>query len=340
MHRRWTIYAGVALALLVLLGAGGLWRMLQTPLHLPDGPVLIKVPAGASAQSIARELHSEGVLSHPRVWSLYARFSGLAGQIQQGQYRLGPGLTSAGLLGLLVSGRTVQYPFTLVDGWTFRQIIQAMKQDPHIKLSLKPTQYAGLIHQLGGPRGMSPQGWFYPNTYFFSQGADGIGILRRAYDAMRRYLKQQWAARAPNLPLKTPYQALILASIVEKETGLPRERSLVAGVFINRLRKGMRLQSDPTVIFGLGAAYHGALTFKDLRSNTAYNTYVHTGLPPTPISVPNPAAIHAVLHPAHTNYMYFVAKGNGVHVFSRTYAQQRREVARYQLGQGKASRGG
>lgn len=329
--RRLRVLTGVLLLVCLALLAGA-WWILDRPLNLPHGGVTITVPAGASARDVARDLSRQGVLDHPRFWTLFARLSGRAASIKQGQYRLEPGLTSAGLLDQLVSGRTVQYAVTFIDGWTFRQIMQTLNDDPHIKHTLKPANYGALIHSLGGPAGMSPEGWFYPNTYFFPEGASDVSVLRRAYEAMRQFLDRQWADREAGLPLKTPYQALILASVVEKETGVARERPLIAGVFINRLRLGMRLQSDPTVIYGLGSKYNGDITFKDLRDKSPYNTYVHYGLPPTPIAIPNPAAIHAVLHPAHTDYLYFVAKGNGTHAFSRTYAEQQRKVIKYQLG--------
>jgi UPF0755 protein len=337
--RRWFIVLGAVLGLGLLSAIVGVWQTLETPLNVPDDGLLVTVPAGASARDVAQELSRNGTLRNPRLWALYARLSGRAAQIKQGEYRLERGTTPAGLLEQLVAGRTVQYAITLIDGWTFRQIMQKLNKDPHIGERLKPSGYADLIHKLGGPKGMSPEGWFYPNTYFFSNGASELSVLRRAYDAMRSYLKLQWAERAPDLPLKTPYQALILASIVEKETGVARERPLIAGVFVNRLRKGMRLQSDPTVIYGLGTSYEGDITFKDLRRDTPYNTYVHRGLPPTPIAIPSPAAIHAVLHPADTKYLYFVAKGNGTHAFSRTYAEQKRAVAEYQLHRRQANGG-
>lgn len=329
--RRVILIGGLLLCFATLIAAVACWQALVSPLNLPAGGALVKVPAGATARGVADDLSARGVLAHPLLWAVYARLSGRATQIKQGEYRLKPGMTPVDLLRLLVAGKTVQYAVTLIDGWTFRQVMQTLNHDPHIGKRIKPSEYADLIHQLGGPKGMSPEGWFYPNTYFFSNGASELSILRRAYGAMRRYLKQQWAQRAPDLPLKKPYDALILASIVEKETSLAQERPLVASVYINRLRKGMRLQSDPTVIYGLGPHFNGDITFKDLRNKSPYNTYVHAGLPPTPIAIPGPAAIHAALHPAHTQYLYFVAKGNGTQVFSRTYAEQRREVNKYQL---------
>ncbi|AOU99645.1 hypothetical protein BI364_09115 [Acidihalobacter yilgarnensis] len=325
----------LVLILAIPLGMG--WRYLHTPLSLATGSAEFKVPAGSTARQVAIRLHALHILPRPNWWLLYARFTRQAGHIQSGDYALREGMTPLDLLDALVSGRTVQYSITLVDGWTFAQVMRVLNADPHIEHTLKPADYADLIHRMGGPKGMSPEGWFYPNTYFFSNGASDLSILHRAYRAMQRDLDSAWTGRAANLPIKTPYDALILASIVEKETGSAQERPLVASVFINRMRLGMRLQSDPTVIYGLGKRYHGDLTFKGLRSNTPYNTYVHAGLPPTPIALPSGAAIQSVLHPADSHYLYFVATGKGTHVFSKTYAEQQKAVIKYQLG-GNAAR--
>lgn len=321
--------AGLALLLGVLAAIG--WQALSTPLQLPTAQVEFKVPAGSSARQVANRLHALHIIRHPGWWLLYARLSDQAGSIQSGDYAIRTGMTPLQLLDDMVNGRTVQYGITLIDGWTFAQAMHALNADPHIRHTLKPVDYPGLIARLGGPKDMPPEGWFYPNTYFFSNGATDVSILKRAYQAMRQDLDHAWDARAPGLPLKTPYDALILASLVEKETGSAKERPLVASVFVNRLRLGMRLQSDPTVIYGLGKRYDGDITFKDLRDPSPYNTYVHTGLPPTPIALPGGPAIQAVLHPADTQYLYFVATGKGTHVFSKTYAEQKRAVIKYQL---------
>ncbi|OBS10759.1 endolytic transglycosylase MltG [Acidihalobacter prosperus] len=334
---RKSIWALLWLALILALPATMAWRHLHTPMSLPTGQAEFDVPAGSTARQVAERLHARQILRHPTWWLLYARLSRQAAHIQSGDYMLRTGMTPLQLLDDLVAGRTVQYGVTLIDGWSFAQVMKVIDADPHIKHTLKPDDYKDLIHRLGGPKGMSPEGWFYPNTYFFSNGATDVSILQRAYRAMRRHLARAWADRAPDLPIKTPYDALILASIVEKETGSPKERPLVASVFVNRLRLGMRLQSDPTVIYGLGKRYHGDLTFKGLRSDTPYNTYVHKGLPPTPIALPSGAAIDAVMHPANTQYLYFVATGKGTHVFSKTYAEQQKAVIKYQLG-GNAAR--
>lgn len=308
-----------------------IWNQLNSPLPLPQKGMVFTIPSGLSAQQIAKRLHRAGALPDPASWIGYARYSGGAQKIKQGQYRLTPGITPIGLLELFISGKTIQYRFTLVSGWTFKQVMQALDRNPHIHHTLHPSDDAKLIQRLGGPSHMSPEGWFAPNTYFFTQGVSDVSILRRAYSAMRHYLNNQWKTHAPNSPLKTPYQALILASIVDRETALPVERGLVASVFINRLHKGMPLQSDPTVIYALDNRFKGNLTYKDLRDPSVYNTYVHRGLPPTPIAMPNLADIHAVLYPTHTRYLYFVATGKRGHVFSITYAEQKRAVQKYLL---------
>lgn len=307
------------------------WRALHTPLMLATARAEFQVASGSTARQVASQLSDLHILEHPRWWLFYARITGQAGRLQSGDYALTQGMNALDLLHELVKGRTVQYSITFIDGWTFAQVIQALDDDPHVKHTLKPNDYAGLIQKLGGPRDMSPEGWFFPNTYFFSNRTTDVSILKRAYEDMRQRLNKAWLGRAVGLPLKTPYDALILASMVEKETSLAKEQPLVASVFINRLRLGMRLQSDPTVIYALGNHYHEHLTFKDLRDPSPYNTYIHTGLPPTPISLPSGQVIWAVTHPANSKYLYFVATGKGNHVFSKTYPEQQRAVIKYQL---------
>lgn len=330
MRRYLLILGAVFLLLSLWIGVTG-WRALHTPLILVAKQSEFRVLPGRTARQVATRLHGLHILQYPGWWLLYARLTGRASHIQSGDYALRQGMNSLQLLDEMVQGQTVQYNITLIDGWTFAQVMQAIKADPHVDHTLKATDLPGVMAAIGGPKGMSPEGWFYPNTYFFSNGATDISILSRAYHFMRSKLEHAWSARAVGLPLKTPYDALILASIVEKESASAKERPLIASVFINRLRQGMRLQSDPTVIYALGSDYHGHLTFKALRNNSPYNTYVHSGLPPTPISLPSLAAINAVLHPSDTQYLYFVATGKGTHVFSVTYAEQQRAVMKYQL---------
>lgn len=307
------------------------WQALHSPLILATARSEFRIPAGSSARQVAERLYALHILEHPRWWLFYARLTGQAGHIQSGEYTLVEGMDSLDLLKDLVNGRTVQYSITLIDGWTFAEVMQALNADPHIKHTLRAQDYGELIHRFGGPKGMSPEGWFFPNTYFFSNGASDISILRRSYEAMNHQLMEAWSTRSVGLPFKTPYDALILASVVEKETASSKEQPVVASVFINRLRLNMRLQSDPTVIYALGSHYLGHLTFKDLRNKSPYNTYIYTGLPPTPISLPSGRVISAIMHPANTQFLYFVATGKGTHVFSKTYPEQQRAVIKYQL---------
>lgn len=333
MHKRSLLF----LAILIIACASSMfivWHYLHEPLSLPVKQAEFRVPKDSTARQVAHRLHALHILQHPRWWLLYARLTGAADHIESGDYALYNTMNSLQLLDNLSHGHTIEYGVTIIDGWTFSHVMQILNGDPHIDHTIKPADYQNLIHQLGGPKGMAPQGWFYPNTYFFSNGSTDKSILYRAYLAMRHHLKQAWKHREKKLPLKSPYAALILASIVQKESHSAKGRPKVASVFINRLRLGMKLQSDPTVIYGLQSKgqYQGKLTFKDLKSNSPYNTYIHTGLPPTPIAIPGEAALKAVLHPDTTQYLYFVATGKGSHVFSKTYAEQKKAVIKYQLG--------
>jgi UPF0755 protein len=229
----------------------------------------------------------------------------------------------------LVSGKTIQYPVTLVEGWTFRQAVDHIAEDPRYGDLLGKSD-ADLMAALGRG-GEHPEGRFFPDTYAFPRAATGLDVLRRALERMDQVLAEEWAARAPDLPIDSPYEALILASIVEKETGLAEERPAIAGVFTRRLQKGMRLQTDPTVIYGMGERFDGDIRRADLREATPYNTYVITGLPPTPIALPGRAAIHAALNPEPGEALYFVARGDGGHVFSATLEEHNAAVRKYQL---------
>ncbi|MDD3517046.1 MAG: endolytic transglycosylase MltG [Chromatiales bacterium] len=311
------------------------FRFLDTPLHVEEVRVF-EVPAGSSVRRLAQQLAGEGVLERPRYLELYARMAGAGGRVQAGQYRLEPGLTPRMLMSLMVEGRTVQYPITIVEGWTFRQMMQAVQGHAHLSLTLNPQDPAEIMTALGRA-GEHPEGWFFPDTYLFPRGGSDLDLLRRAHARMVEVLQREWDARAPDLPLKSPYEALILASLVEKETGVEDERALIAGVFVNRLRRGMRLQTDPTLIYGMQENFDGNLRSRDLREDHPYNTYTRDGLPPTPIALPGVASIRAALHPAPTNALFFVSRGDGSHVFSATYDEHRQAVIRHQLG-GDASR--
>ncbi len=323
-------------SLLFLLGVATLawqWRLYREALDRPlaiSEPVTLEIEKGESLKSVARRLESRGILKDHR-WLLWWAFEKeAAGNIKVGEYSLEPGMTPKSLLSLLVSGKVRQHRVTIVEGWTVEQALQALLAQPELKHTLEGVESERLLAELGLPAGY-PEGRFFPDTYFFIRGTEDREILRRAYRRMDRVLAEAWQGRASDLPLKSPYEALILASIVEKETGRRQEQPKIAGVFIRRLKRGMLLQSDPTVIYGMGETYQGNIRRHDLRAPTPYNTYVQSGLPPTPIALPGRDAIHAVLHPAPGKALYFVAKGDGSHVFSSTLKEHNRAVFRYQI---------
>lgn len=304
----------------------------KTPLNGGRENIVVELKQGTSFAQFARELHDRGLVSDPRLFQIMARLDGDARDVQAGEYALEPGITPRELLHKLVRGDVVQHSLTLVEGWTFKQVMNAVRDCSALKHTIKPK--AGpraVMAQLGHPEEF-PEGRFLPETYHFPRGTTDVEYLNRAYKAMQQFLKKQWTQRADNLPLKSPYQALILASIVERETAVPEERERIAGVFVRRLERGMRLQTDPTVIYGLGDDYHGDITFEDLRKDTPYNTYTRKGLPPTPIAMPSRASIHAALHPEPGKSLYFVATGDGHHHFSATLKEHNEAVRKYQLG--------
>ena len=306
-------------------------RFADAPLApLPESATL-DVAIGTPLPGIVRDLQARGVRSGPALyWRLLARQMSVAGKLHAGEYALDPGISPRGLLAKLAAGAVIQHKCTIVEGWTFAQLREALAHDAELAQTL-PALGDGELMKTLGAGGAPPEGWFLPETYQFVKGMSDLDILRRAHTAMQRKLDTLWAARAPDLPLTSPYQALILASIVEKETAQPAERGLIAGVFEHRLKIGMRLQTDPAVIYGLGVAYDGKIHTRDLETDTPYNTYTRAGLPPTPIALPGAAALEAVLHPASTDALYFVARGDGTHEFSATLEAHNRAVAKYQL---------
>lgn len=325
------------LGLIILLGSfASAWvymdyqDFVRSPLPLHGKTLHYELKPGTSLRGLADMLAARGLIRHPDYLVWLGRRMGVAQHLQVGEYDFPPKTTPRSLLARIAEGRVVQYPLTIVDGWTFRQLMARVRSSPVLVHTLKGLTPRQIMARLGSP-GQSPEGWFYPDTYQFPRGTTDLEFLARAYHRMQHALQKQWRERAPNLPLKTSYQALILASIVEKETAVPGERAKIAGVFERRLARGMRLQADPTVIYGLGAAYNGDITARDLTRYTPYNTYRIAGLPPTPIAIPSLAAIHAVLHPAPGKALYFVARGDGTHVFSRTLAGHDRAVERYLL---------
>jgi UPF0755 protein len=318
--------AGAALAALAWVA----WFCLH-PLEPPRAPFDFTVKGGASLKSVARNLADEGLLPEAQTFWILGRVLGKAGSVRAGTYRIAAPLTPLELLDKLSSGDVLPIEIVFVEGTTFRQWLAQMKQHPHIRTTLDGLGDAE-IRAAVGVREAALEGLFFPDTYRFLSGASDVELLRRAYAEMGRRLARAWESRDPALPLASAYEALILASIVEKETGQSAERPAVASVFVNRIRKGMRLQTDPTVIYGLGARFDGNLRKRDLLADTPWNTYTRDGLPPTPIAMPGAASIAAALHPAQTDFVYFVGKGDGTHQFSRTLEEHNRAVAKYQLG--------
>jgi len=327
-----------ALFALFLIGAavtGSLWvhhqTFVQTPLSVPGERLVLDVPRGTGFRTLGQQLVADGVLADPYSFLVLAYRSGKANQLKSGEYALTTGMTPLQLLDDLTSGKTIQYSVTLVEGLNFRQALAAIAAAPELEGSLTDLSDEELMARIGHP-GEHPEGQLFPDTYAYPRGTQALDLVKRAYARMQTILGEEWAQREEGLPLTTPYEALILASIVEKETGLAAERPEIAGVFVRRLRKGMKLQTDPTVIYGMGAAFDGNIRRSDLTTDTPYNTYVRTGLPPTPIALPGRDAIHAALHPAAGDSLYFVAKGDGGHAFSATLEEHNRAVRRYQLG--------
>jgi UPF0755 protein len=309
--------------------AGGLLWYAQRPLALARPVVDFTLPAGTSMKEAARRIQAAGVDVMPLALEWIARVKGLDRAIKAGSYEVGAGLTPWSLLLKLTRGDVTQGELALIEGWTFRQLRAAIAAHPDLNHDSADLGDAEILARIGAAEA-HPEGLFLPDTYLFDKRSSDLRLLARAYRAQQARLAQAWAARQPDLPLTTPYEALILASIVEKESGRAADRPLVASVFANRLRAGMRLQTDPTVIYGLGAAFDGNLTRRHLLADGPYNTYTRAGLPPTPIAMPGAEALRAVLAPPPSDYLYFVARGDGSSEFSRTLDEHNRAVARYQ----------
>jgi UPF0755 protein len=322
------------LILLVLVGvilfAGWFAYQVNKPVRLPAVPYEFSVEPGSSLKSVAKQLVDAGVLQDAWSFVLLSRAMGLASSLKAGDYEIAESTSLIRLLERITKGDINQSEIRFIEGWIFAQLRQTL--DAHPAVRHDTTNLSGReILKLIGASETAAEGLFFPDTYFFAKGSSDTGILRRAYHAMQNHLNIAWAERAANLPLADPYQALILASIVEKETGKGSDRTMVAGVFVNRLRLGMLLQTDPTIIYGLGDRFDGNLRKKDLLTDQEYNTYTRRGLPPTPIAMPGLASIQAALNPAKTNALYFVAKGNnGESHFSNNLAEHNRAVSKYQ----------
>ncbi len=302
----------------------------STPLAIPQGGVIFGVPKGATLATVAHDLEAAGLIREGRYLQWYGRYTGQANRIRAGEYQLSGELVPDTLLALLVSGKSVSYSLTLLEGWNIRQVRTAVAANDVLVQTLEGVDDAELMARLGLP-GEHPEGRFFPDTYRFTRGMTDLEFLQRAQLKMDEELAATWARRAESVPLASPYEALILASIIERETGQADERPQIGGVFARRLQKGMKLQTDPTVIYGMGERFKGNIRRKDLLEDTPYNTYVHTGLPPTPICMPGRDALLAAVDPAPGKTLYFVARGDGTHVFSATLAEHNAAVRKYQL---------
>ena len=335
---RRTVRVILTVLVLLLLAAAGneIWkglRSLDEPLNVA-APQRIKVAVGARFARVATDLAAQGIVARPRTWVLYARWKGLAGAIKAGEYEIQPGTTPRQLLEKIVSGQVLLHSLTIVDGWRVQDLLLAMRRNPDILATLpapgSSPAPADLMHRLGFP-GLDAEGQFLPETYRFPSGTSDVDVLRQAHAALIRVLSAAWTERDATIPLRNANELLIMASIVEKESGLPEELPKIAGLYLHRLGIGMRLQADPTIIYGLGDSYDGDLHTVDLRTDGPYNTYTRTGLPPTAIALAGAAAIGATARPEKTDALYFVAsgRGDGSHVFSATLEQHNAAVARY-----------
>lgn len=313
--------------LVVVAGLAGFYAL--RPLSLPQLPYEFSLKQGSSLKSAARQMQQAGVLSGDWLFVLLARGLGKARQIKPGNYEIETPVTPVQLLDMISKGRVEQSELSIIEGSTFNQLRSALNAEPTLRHDTLALSDAEILHRIGAPEKFA-EGLFFPDTYNFSSGSSDLAVLKRAYQLMQRNLQESWKSRTANLPLDTPYQALILASIVEKETGKASDRSLISAVFINRLRKNMLLQTDPTVIYGMGDKFDGNLRKRDLLTDTPYNTYTRDGLTPTPIALPGLAAIQAALHPAPSNALYFVARGDGSSHFSATLTEHNNAVNRYQ----------
>lgn len=325
----------VLVAVLAAISWGGIaWlNFTRTPLAVRSTRQILEVAQGEGFGAIVQQLRKEKLTdASPLMWRALALRLRVATRLHAGEYSLAPGMTPTVLLENMAAGRVLHRRITLIDGWTFAQVRQALAAAPKLVHRIAGLSDAEVMAKLGDP-GLSPEGEFMPDTYDYVLGTSDLDVLARAHKAMQRFLTEQWAKRdAASVAVQQPYQALILASLVEKETAVPSELPRIAGVFERRLRLGMKLDTDPSVIFGMGAAYTGKIHKLDLETDTPYNTYLRSGLPPTPIALPSRAAIHAVLHPAAGDALYFVSKGNGTHQFSATLAEQNAAVKKYILG--------
>ena len=310
----------------LVVGALGYYAFL--PLSLSSLPFEFSINQGSSLKAASRQMQQAGILSNEWMFVSLARVLGKTTQIKAGNYELETAPSPFELLDMITKGRGSQNEISVIEGWTFNQLRNALNVNSAINHDSMSLSEAEIMKRIGAAES-SAEGMFFPDTYYFANGTSDLNLFKRAYQTMQKHLQESWQTRTQNLPLTSPYQALILASIVEKETGQAKDRNMIAGVFINRLRKGMLLQTDPTVIYGMGEKYDGTLHKRDLQSDTPYNTYTRAGLTPTPIALPGLASLQAALHPAQTEALYFVARGDGSSEFSASLAQHNRAINKY-----------
>jgi len=314
----------------IILGASFLFWS-DNPITSDGPPIEFTIQAGSGFKSSMRQIEAAGVPVNPLLMMALAQFKGETARIKAGTYELKPGTTPKRLLEQIVRGEFAQEAVTIIEGWTFRQMRQVIDAHPALKHDTAGLSDAELLAKITTDY-KQPEGLFYPDTYLFAKNSSDILVYRQAYRSMIKRLDEQWAKRDPNLPYATPYQALVMASIVEKETGRREERTQIAGVFVNRLRQGMLLQTDPTVIYGMGEAYDGRIRKRDLQTDTPHNTYTRPGLPPTPIALPGAESLFAALNPAPTQALYFVSRGDGSSHFSQTLDEHNNAVNKYIRG--------
>jgi UPF0755 protein len=317
------------LVLLLAAVVGGFMTWARQPITTEGEPIAFTIPAGSSVGAAAQQIAKAGVPVNPLMFSMLARVTQKAAKIKAGAYELKPGTTPQGLIGQLVRGEFAQESLTIIEGWTFRQMRQALAASKSLKHDTAELSDRDLMVKIS-TEFKSPEGLFFPDTYLFAKGSSDLHIYRQAHALMMNRLAAAWERRDASLPYKTPYEALIMASIVEKETGQKSERSQIAAVFVNRLKQGMMLQTDPTVIYGMGESFAGNIRKKDLETDTPYNTYTRGGLPPTPIALPGVESLAAALGPAKTSALYFVARGDGTSKFSDNLNDHNRAVNQYQ----------
>lgn len=325
---KWLVILGALLVVAVL--AGFAW-VVSSPIVLKTSAIEFNVAPGSGLRSAARQISEAGADLDPWVFVALGKLMRAESSIKAGSYELKSGVTPQQLMEKLTRGDVTQTEIAFIEGWTFRQMRERLDAHPDLRHDSKDLSESEIMQRIGASE-TYPEGLMFPDTYLFARRSSDLEVLARAYRAMQRHLAREWAGRATALPYSEPYQALIMASIVEKETGKDRDRPLIAAVFGNRLQQGMLLQTDPTVIYGMGAQFDGNLRKRDLQADTPYNTYTRAGLPPTPIAMPGLASLQATLHPAESQALYFVARGDGSSQFSRSLDEHNQAVARYQKG--------